>query len=158
MKFRSLAALAAFALIPTAVVGIASATPPSGVGAVQHVAGAALPDDVKVNADGIKLQTKRRTEASVLTLTVDPGGSTGWHTHPGLAIISVSEGTGTLYTTDCTAQEFGTGEAFIETGDDEATLFRNEGSTPVVLTVTFIAPRGAAIIRDAPAPRTCGLT
>ena len=158
MKFRSLAPLAAFILVPTAALGVASATSPSGVTPVVHVVGAQLPGDVKVNADGVKFGTKASTEASVLTLTVDPGGSTGWHTHPGLAIISVAEGTGTLYQTDCTSEEYSSGEAFIETGDDEATLFRNESSNPVVVTVTFIAPTGASIIRDEPAPGTCGLS
>ena len=157
MKFRSLAPLAVFIVIPTAAVSIASATAPSGVSPVVHVAGAQLPDAVKTNADGVKFQTKAPTEASVLTLTVDPGGSTGWHTHPGLAIISVAEGTGTLYQTDCTSQEFSAGHAFIETGDDEATLFKNEGTTPVVLTVTFIAPSGESPHRDEPAPSTCAL-
>jgi quercetin dioxygenase-like cupin family protein len=156
MRFRSLAVLTSFTLIPAAVVGIASATAPSGVTPVAHVSGAKLPGKVKVDADGIKFQAKAPTRASVLTLTVDPGGSTGWHTHPGLAVISVTRGTGTLYSTDCSSRTFKSGSAFVESGDDEATLFRNEGSTPVVLTVTFIAPRGAAIIRDEPAPGSCG--
>ena len=156
-KLRSLAPLAAFALIPTAMVGIAFATAASGVTPQVHVAGAQLVDDIKTNADGVKFQTKVPTDASVLTLTVEPGGSTGWHTHPGLAVIAVSEGTGTLYSTDCSSREYGAGEAFVEAGNDEATLFRNEGTVPAVLTVTFIAPRGAAIIEDQPAPGTCGL-
>lgn len=154
MKFRSLAPLAAFLIVPTAAVSIAWAA--GGVSPVVHVAGAQLPERVKVNADGVKFQTKAPTEASVVTLTVDPGGSTGWHTHPGLAVISVSEGTGTLYQTDCTSQRFSAGEAFIESGDDAPTLFRNEGPAPVVVTVTFIAPSGTDLI--APAPDTCGLS
>lgn len=157
MRFRSLAPLAAFILILTAAVGIATATEGSGVTAVEHVKGAQLPDRVKTNADRIKFQTKAPTEASVVTLTVEPEGSTGWHTHPGLAVISVAKGTGTLYSTDCTSQEFSAGEAFIESGADDATLFKNEGSTPVVLTVTFIAPRGKFFHRDEPAPATCGV-
>ena len=156
MKFRRLAALSAFILVPSAAaVGIASATDPS-IGVVAHVDKAQLPDDIRSNADGVKFQTKVPTEATVLTLTVDPGASTGWHTHPGLAIISVTEGTGTLYSTDCSSQEFDAGEAFIEDGDDAPTLFLNEGITPAVLTVTFIAPRSADIIQ--PAPATCGLS
>jgi quercetin dioxygenase-like cupin family protein len=158
MKFRKLAALAALTLVPTAAVGIASATAPSGVTGEAHVVGARLPERVKTFADGVKFETKGPTEVSVLTLTVEPGGSTGWHTHPGLAVISVADGTGKLYSTDCTSQEFGAGEAFIEAGDDAATLFRNEGSAPAVLTVTFMYPRGtASFIRDEPAPSTCGL-
>ncbi|HYF25332.1 MAG TPA: cupin domain-containing protein [Baekduia sp.] len=157
MTFRTLAALAACTLVPTGAIGVASATAPSGVSPVEHVAGARLAKKVDVDADGVRFQTTRRTEVSVLTLTVAPGGSTGWHTHPGLAVISVAQGTGKLYATDCTSRTFTAGEAFVEAGDDKATLFRNEGSAPVVLTVTFIAPRRAAVIRDERAPRTCRL-
>lgn len=156
MKLRRLALLTALTLIPPAAVGIASAKGPSGVTAVEHVVAAQLRDDIKTNADGVKFRTKVPTEVSVLTLTIDPGGSTGWHTHPGLAIISVSEGAGKLYSTNCKSKKFRPGDAFIEAGNDKATLFRNEGSRPVVLTVTFIAPRKAAIIE--PAPASCGLS
>jgi quercetin dioxygenase-like cupin family protein len=155
MTRRSLAVLASLAVLPL-IAGIALATPPSGVTPAVHVMGAALPDDVKVNADGVKLQTKRRAEVSVLTLTLEPGGTTGWHSHPGLALIAVSKGTGTLHAADCSTRRYRAGEAFVETGDDPPTLFRNESSSPVVLTVTFVAPRGAAIIDDEPDPG-CGV-
>ena len=44
-----------------------------------HVVGAQLARDVQVNAD----EVKSPTEVSVLTLTVDPAVTTGWHSHPG---------------------------------------------------------------------------
>lgn len=157
MKHRRLAVLAATAAMPLAAVGIASATSPAGVTPTVHVMGADLADDLKVNADGVKFQTKVPTDVSVLTLTIDPGGTTGWHTHPGLAIIAVSEGTGKLYSADCTSETFSAGEAFEEGGKDAPTLFRNESSSPVVLTVSFIAPRNAEIIHDEADP-ACGLS
>lgn len=155
MKRRSLAFLVAYASIPFAAVGIASATAPSGVTPEAHVLGAQLAGGVKTNADGVKLQTKVPTDVSVLTLTVDPGGTTGWHSHPGLAVISVAEGTGKLYFADCSSRTYSAGQAFVEDGDDAPTVFRNEGTSPVVLIVTFIAPRRADIIRDEPAPAGC---
>lgn len=54
-----------------------------------HVVGAQLARDVKINAD----EVKSPTEVSTLTLTVDPGGTTDWHSHPALAVIAVAEGT-----------------------------------------------------------------
>lgn len=148
MKRRSAVALAIGAVSSLAITAaIAAATPPAGVTPVIHVAGAALPD-VKVNADKIKFQTKAPTDVSVLTLTLAPGGTTGWHSHPGFAVIAVAEGTGKLYFSDCSSKTFRAGQAFVEAGDDRPTLFRNETSLPVVVTVTFVAPKGAAIIRD----------
>jgi quercetin dioxygenase-like cupin family protein len=155
MSRRSLVVFIVLAVLPLAV-GIAVATPPSGVAPSAHVMAAALRDDVNTYADGVKFQTKRPTEVSVLTLTLEPGGTTGWHSHPGLAIIAVSAGAGKLYQSDCSAKIYRAGDAFVEAGDDSPTLFRNESSNPVVLTVSFVAPRDAAIIRDEPG--SCGLS
>lgn len=158
MRYRSvLPFLAIIGIVVLGSYGIASATAPSGVTPTAHVVGAALGDGVKVNADGVKLQTKGPAELSVLTLTLDPGATTGWHTHPGFAAIAVQEGVGRLYSSDCRAVTYEAGEAFVESGTDDATVFRNEGSTPVVLTVSFVAPRGSAIIRDEPAPAGCAI-
>jgi hypothetical protein len=155
MKRRSLLFLVVGSIASTTAMGLAFATPGSGVDAVTHVMGADLPGAVKVNADGIKFRTKRATDVSVLTLTVAPGGTTGWHSHPGFAVISVTEGTGTLYYADCSSESFPAGRAFVETGDDPPTKFTNETGDPVVLTVTFFAPQDAPIIQDEAQP-DCG--
>lgn len=149
MKNRSLLLVATAAVASLALaVGIAFATPSSGDTATVHAFRAALTDDVNVNADRIRFKTKDPTEVSVVTLTIEPGGTTGWHSHPGLAAIAVTEGTGKLYFADCSSKTYGAGQAFVESGDDPPTVFRNESSEPVVLTVTFVAPQGVAFHRD----------
>ena len=153
MKYR-IAVFTVMATLPLVAGSVAAATDPP-VSAEPHVMGAALEEE-RVNADGVKFQTKAPTDVSVLTLTVAPGGSTGWHSHPGLAIISVAEGTGTLYFDDCTSKTYAAGQAFVEDGKDAPTLFRNETSEPVVLTVTFVAPEGADIVQ--PRAGACGLS
>lgn len=153
MKSRTLVLIAGGTLAAlTIAVGIAFATESAGVTATAHVIGATLPQGVKVNADRIKFKAKNAVDVSVVTLTIAPGGTTGWHTHPGFAVIAVSQGAGTLYSADCSAKTFDAGQAFVETGDDPPTVFRNNSATPVVLTVSFFAPRGAAFHRDAPNP------
>lgn len=152
MKHRTVPFLVAAAIASTAAMGVAFATPASGVDGVLHVEAADLPEGVKVNADGIKFQTKRATDVSVLTLTVAPGGTTGWHSHPGFAVISVTEGTGTLHHADCSQESLPAGTSFVETGDDPPTEFSNQTGEPVVLTVTFFAPRDAPISRDEAQP------
>lgn len=149
MKNRRLSLVVAGALVPlTATVAVAFATPASKVTATPHAVGVRLADDVKVNADRIKFQTKDSVDVSVVTLTVEPGGTTGWHSHPGFAVIAVTQGTGKLYSADCKAKTFKAGTAFVEAGDDPPTVFRNESTENVVLTVSFFAPRGADILRD----------
>lgn len=153
MKSRTLLLIAGGTLAAlTIAAGIAYATASSGVSASAHAVGVTLPDRVKVNADGIKFKTKKPVDVSVVTLTIAPGGTTGWHTHPGFAVIAVTQGTGTLYSADCRPKQFHAGQAFVETGDDPATVFRNDSAEPVVLTVSFFAPHGVAFHRDAPNP------
>lgn len=153
MKSRTLLLIAGGPLAAlTIAAGIAFATGSAGITPTAHVVGATLPDGVKVNADRIKFKTKDPVDVSVVTLTIAPGGTTGWHTHPGFAVIAVSRGEGTLYSADCSAETFQAGQAFVETADDPPTVFRNDSTEPVVITVSFFAPRGAALRRDAPNP------
>ena len=133
------------ALVPTVA---AVATPGSGITATAHVPRATLADAVHVNADRIKFQTKGPADVSVVTLRMAPGATTGWHSHPGLVLIAVTEGTGTLYAADCSSRTYSAGEVFIETGDDAPRVLRNETASEVVITVTFVAPQGTAFRID----------
>jgi quercetin dioxygenase-like cupin family protein len=86
-----------------------------------------------------------------------PGATTGWHSHPGFVIISVTQGTQTLYAADCSARTISAGESFVETGD-EPMVARNETGSEVVLVVTFVAPQGAAFRIDQPNPGCPGIS
>jgi quercetin dioxygenase-like cupin family protein len=91
-------------------------------------------------------------------ITVNSGGSSGWHSHPGGAIIVVAQGTLTTYHAqgnDCESTTYSAGQAFIERpGEVDDVL--NEGDGPYVLYVTFprVPQDGAARI-DQPDPGTC---
>lgn len=51
----------------------------------------------------------------VARMTWEPGGSTGWHTHPGPVIVSVTEGELDLTNApDCTTHTYAAGEAFVD--------------------------------------------
>ena len=57
------------------------------------------------------------TDVAMATITVQPGGSSGWHSHPGGAIIVVKEGTLTVYESigkHCEVETYSAGQAFIE--------------------------------------------
>ena len=98
------------------------------------------------------------TDVVISQITVNPGGSSGWHSHPGGAIIVVAQGTLTTYHAqgdDCKSTTYSAGQAFIERpGEVDDVL--NEGSSPYVLYVTFprVPPGGSARI-DQPDPGTC---
>jgi len=142
-----------------AVVGTALATP--GSVAVTTFVRATIDgnkphDGVKAySGNDVKLQTKGATDVAMQTITSPPGGSSGWHSHPGVVLVAVQSGTVTLYDADCHTKQYGPGQAFVEIGDD-AMLVRNNTTSNAVLYVTLIVPKSATSLRiDKPQPATC---
>src|SRR6516165_10249651 len=98
------------------------------------------------------------TDVAMAQITVDPGGSSGWHSHPGGAIIIVKEGALTVYSPvgrQCRITTYSAGQAFIERpGEVDDVL--NTGTIPYVLFVAFPrVPRGESARTDQPDPGTC---
>ena len=98
------------------------------------------------------------TDVAMATITVLPGGSSGWHSHPGGAIIVVKEGSLTVYESignHCEVETYRAGEAFIER-PGEVDQVVNNGTVPYVLYVTFPdVPQGGSPRTDVPNPGTC---
>lgn len=131
--------LAALATVPSA----ANATPGSGV------SGTVLAQGVSEE----KLKAKGRTDVVVRTITVAPGGSTGWHHHPGQLLAVVKSGTLTRTLDDCSVEVTPAGTAFIEpSGTRHRHIGHNLGSEPVVLYVTYLLPAGSPLSVDENAP------
>jgi quercetin dioxygenase-like cupin family protein len=91
-------------------------------------------------------------------ITVDPGGSSGWHSHPGGAIIVVKTGALTVYRaigSQCQTTTYSAGQAFVER-PGEVDQVVNTGTVPYVLFVTFPrVPQGESARIDVPDPGTC---
>lgn len=137
------------ALLCTAAVGAipaaASATPGSGVSGTVLGKGA--------SADTIKVENDGATDIVVRHITIEPGGSTGWHYHPGELIVVVHKGTLTRALEDCSMQITPSGQSFVEpAGKGHVHIGRNQGSEPVELYVTYVIPAGAPLSLDAPDP------
>ena len=98
------------------------------------------------------------TDVAMAQITVDPGGSSGWHSHPGGAIIVVKTGTLNVYRSvggQCQTETFSTGQAFIERPGELDNVL-NMSSSPYVLYVTFPrVPPGVSPRTDEPNPGTC---
>jgi quercetin dioxygenase-like cupin family protein len=94
----------------------------------------------------------------MVQITVVPGGSSGWHSHPGGAIIIVKQGTETVHQSvgsQCQIETRSAGDAFIER-PGEVDQVVNTGTVDVINMVTFprVPPGGATRI-DQPDPGTC---
>lgn len=142
-------------------VGLVSATP--GTGTTSILIGRATFDEAfHVKRDGpdgwqVQVKAKPALDIAVQKIVFQPGGQSGWHSHPGPVFISVVEGTMTFYESDdpdCNPVVRHAGEGFIDVGD-HAHLARNETSEPATNVVTYLAPPGAVLRIDEPNPGNC---
>ena len=149
--------------------GIALATPPQGVSnpllVIGNFAGGI---DAKTKTDidpgrrkdnwRFKIEATGATDVHVLENVIAPGGSFGWHSHPGPSLVTVKSGTLSVYHgSDCTTPEdFGpgspNGSTFVDQGHD-LHMVRNNSTTDVadVYVVSFV-PAGFARRIDEPNP------
>src|SRR5215471_5822082 len=150
MKRRWLLLLLAVVLGAAVSGGIALATPSSGLVNILLARG--------TDASEGTLPIQMGTDVVMAQITVDPGGSSGWHSHPGGAIIVVKQGSPTLYRaigSQCQSTTYGPGDAFIERPGEVDDVV-NASTAPYVLYVTFPrVPPGTNPRIDEPDPGTC---
>src|SRR5215217_240139 len=91
--------------------------------------------DSKADHWKVKLKTKGLSDLYVQSNVFAPGGgSSGWHTHPGPSLITVTAGTVTVYDGDdpsCTPHVYSAGDpmnGFVDVGGGDVHLIRNEGA------------------------------
>ena len=144
-------------LAPLTLTGVAQATTPSG--ATSTTLGRISLGPYHETSPSSKLFAKDPTDTVVTTTTIAPGGSTGWHFHPGPAFITVTQGTLTVYDGDdpaCAPHTYGPGTGFLDPGLGHVHIARNEGTTPVtVVSIYLNAPPGGSQRIDAPALGNC---
>jgi hypothetical protein len=107
----------------------------------------------------IELEATRMIDVVTVLFTVQPGGHSGWHTHPGPALFTVSAGALTMYEGDdpsCTPQLFPAGTGSIEAAtSSHSHLLRNETDSVAETIVTFLVPVGVSVRTDLPDPGHC---
>jgi quercetin dioxygenase-like cupin family protein len=114
-------------------------------------------DDEDQSGYNVRISAKAPSDVYVVSNTILPGGSTGWHAHPGPSVVSVRSGTATNYMGDdpsCTPATHPAGTGFVEqTG--HVHMVRNLGSVPLELVAFQIVPTGAARRQDVADPGFC---
>ena len=121
------------------VVGVALATPPNK-GATTTLLTRATLGKFEAHNDGIKVESERHSaDLAIAKVVIEPGGSTGWHHHPGVGPAAVKSGAVTFYDEDCEKTVYRAGEGFLESHDDSM-LVRNRGNTKAVFYVAFMIP------------------
>jgi hypothetical protein len=103
-------------------------------------------------------KTKGLSDVYVQSNVWQPGGSTGWHSHPGHSLIIVTAGTVTEYEgndRDCKPTVYTQGMGFVDPGGDHVHILRNEGNVPASTTAVQLIPAGALRRIDANNPGNC---
>jgi len=104
-----------------------------------------------------QINTKGESDVWILENKIAPGGSFGWHSHPGPSLVVVKTGALTLYRANdpsCTPLIVEAGSGFVDAGGD-IHVVRNEGSIETVVYVMSLVPHGAARKIDQPQPSNC---
>ena len=153
-------AVVAVGLAILVIAETALATPGAGVVSHTFAVGTFPEIEAKSETQGheIELRAKGNTDVHILQNTIVPGGTFGWHSHPGPSIVVIQSGALTLYRGDdpaCAPQVFAAGAGFVDHGGD-VHVVRNEGSVDAVVYVTSFVPHSAPRRIDAPAPGNCG--
>jgi quercetin dioxygenase-like cupin family protein len=108
-----------------------SATPPIGQTSVLLARGTDRSDGT--------LPIKEGLQVVVVQVSTPPGGSSGWHSHPGGGIIVVQQGEVTLYVSrdsQCVVTTYAAGQSFIERPGEVADAV-NTGSIATLGYATF---------------------
>lgn len=105
---------------------------------------------------GVKLQTKGAVEIAAQRIVIAPGGTLGWHSHPGPTVVTILRGTMSFYHAEhCTMEiEYGPGTSFSNL-PDEIHMARNEGSEELVVFASYFVPAQTppvALRIDQPSP------
>jgi quercetin dioxygenase-like cupin family protein len=126
---------------------------------------AAFADDVAATfrfkyADGGGTTVAQLRDASTVVMaevTWEPGGTSGWHTHPGPVIVNIVEGALELTNaSDCVTRTYTAGQAFVDQGQGNVHVAVNPSATEQtrVVATFFGVPAGGAPTEFAP-PASC---
>lgn len=91
-------------------------------------------------------KTKGTSDLYVQSNVWQPGGSTGWHSHPGHSLIIVTAGTLTVYEGDdrrCRPHVYTVGMGLVDPGGDHVHNIRNEGTVEARTTAVQLIPAHA---------------
>ena len=140
-----------FGLQPRGWRSSAGASPPSGFSRSGLARG--------LVTRGAAINVEADTDVAFDAVRIDPGGGTGWHTHPGPELIVVTSGVLTFRRSDgvtCVTEQVRAGQAFVGAAAGELHAARNEGADATEFIVgLFDVPPGGSTRSESDPPRSC---
>ena len=150
----AITAAGAFAAAP------AQATPAIGFVGTQLAKGLYSPMALRVATRGwfLNLQTLGISDVYVVQNAIAVGGESGWHTHPGPSLVTVTVGEIVVYDPSkplCGRQVYRAGDGSVDVGSGHLHLIRNESAAPAVTVAVQFVQTGAPRRIDAAKPFNC---
>jgi quercetin dioxygenase-like cupin family protein len=147
--------------LATTMVGLALATPIVNLASPLFSTGTV---STPVNAHGVTpvdddgyfnatLTTDGPSTVSIQDGAYAAPGQNGWHSHPGIVIVTLISGSIEWFNANCETKIYKAGDSWTEGSQTHA--FRVLGTTGVHLSAVFILAKGKALRIDRPAP-ACG--
>jgi quercetin dioxygenase-like cupin family protein len=102
---------------------------------------------------GAALSTDGASNIIQQEIKFSPGGTTGWHTHPGIVLLTLAADSGPIdwYDAKCGKTVYNAGDSWTEGTKLHDVV--NSGSTDAHFFVTYIVAKGVSKRTDKPAPR-----
>jgi len=94
------------------------------------------------------MKVRGDSDLYITQITFQPGGQTGWHTHPGPSLVTVTEGTVRVYKDDCTFATYSAGESFTDIACGDVHNVLNETVVEAKTVAVQIVPHGAVRRED----------
>ena len=145
-----------------AIAGIAIATPSIGVLYNAILVTGTVDQDVQVHAhvavpgstEGFRAGVETDGPANFIVQNVifGRGGTTGWHRHPGVLLLSLTADSGSVdwYDAKCVKHVYNAGDSWTESTTLHDVV--NSSSSNAHFVVTYIVPKGVPQRTDEPAP------
>jgi hypothetical protein len=116
----------------------------------------AVHSTTRVTGGRVTVEAKGALSVIVSQLTLPPGGTSGWHSHAGPHFEVVNQGTLTeINSKGCKTETMQAGQASYDGKPSDIVNAVNRGSDPLIVTQTFLVPKGTLPRIDQPAPPNC---
>ena len=155
-------AMTAALVLPSVFATSAAATAPSGISVETVVNGHfgelnVSPSDKSGKWDML-LKTHVDTDVGADAITLQGGGSTGWHSHPATVFVTVVSGSITWYDGSdpvCPGHHYAAGQSFIESANVIHNAVNASQSAETHFVAVRMNPTGVAFVNDEAKPTNC---
>ena len=112
----------------------------------------------RIHGPTFTIDSKKASEVATSQVTWPADSRTGWHYHPGLAFVTVINGSLTLFArtkSSCPSTTYSAGQTLLEKPRQVVNLVNSGGSTAATVVTIIGIPVGQPARVNAPAPAGC---